>query len=96
MSIRVDMGDGIGFAEALVGMPGFKITAVDELDHGELIVDVETAATVAWCRSCGVRAEAQDRMPTELRDLACFGRPVRLVWSKRRWRCPIAECPVRA
>ena len=89
------MGDGIGFAEALLGMPGFKITAVDELEHGELVVDVETTATVAWCRSCGVRAEAQDRMATELRDLACFGRPVRLVWSKRRWRCPIGECPAR-
>ena len=89
------MGDGIGFAEVLLGMPGFKITAVGELEHGELVVDVETTVTVDWCRTCGVRAEAQDRMPTELRDLSCFGRPVRLVWSKRRWRCPLGECPAR-
>ena len=72
------MGDGIGFAEVLLGMPGFKITAVGELEHGELVVDVETTVTVDWCRTCGVRADAQDRMPTELRDLSCFGRPVRL------------------
>ena len=87
------MGDGIGFAEALLGMPGFKITGMCELEYGELVVNVETVEVVAWCRSCGVRAEAQDRMRTELRDLACFGRPVRLVWSKRLWRCPMRECP---
>jgi hypothetical protein len=31
----------------------------------------------------------------DLRDLACFGRPARLVWSKRRWRCRAIECPVK-
>ena len=36
------MGDGIGFAEALLGMRGFKITAVDKFEHGELVVAVET------------------------------------------------------
>jgi hypothetical protein len=24
-----------------------------------------------------------------------FGRPARLVWSKRRWRCRDVECPVK-
>ncbi len=32
------------------------------------------------------RAESQDRMAVEVRDLACIGRPARLVWRKRRWR----------
>jgi transposase len=27
-----------------------------------------------------------------VRDLACFGRPVRLVWVKRRWRCREPLC----
>jgi hypothetical protein len=58
------MGDGIGFAEALLGMPGFKICGVCELEHGGLVVDVETLEVVAWCRMCGVRAESQDRMRT--------------------------------
>jgi zinc-finger of transposase IS204/IS1001/IS1096/IS1165 len=43
-------------------------------------------------RRCGRRAEAQDRMPVEIRDLACFGRPARLVWHKRRWRCVDTDC----
>ena len=42
-----------------------------------------------------MRAEAQDRMRVDVRDLACFGRPARLVWSKRRWRCRESLCPAR-
>lgn len=34
-----------------------------------------------------VTVDTQDRMPIDIRDLACFGRPTRLVWNKRRWRC---------
>ncbi|WP_419837070.1 ISL3 family transposase [Candidatus Poriferisodalis sp.] len=30
-----------------------------------------------------------------LADLAAFGRPVRLVWRKRRWLCPDGSCAVR-
>ena len=31
-------------------------------------------------------------MRVDVRDLACFGRPARLVWSKRRWRCREPRC----
>ncbi len=34
-------------------------------------------------------------MPVEIRDLACFGRPARLVWRKRRWRCVDADCEAK-
>jgi transposase len=34
-------------------------------------------------------------MPVEIRDLPVFGRPARLVWSKRRWRCREPLCPAR-
>ena len=30
-----------------------------------------------------------------LRDLPCFGRPARLVWIKRRWRCPDIDCDAK-
>ena len=33
-----------------------------------------------------------DVIEVELTDLPCFGRWTRLVWSKRRWRCPNARC----
>ena len=85
---------GIGWAEALLGLDGFRVIDVANGD-AELVVTVETTATVVTCEGCGVRAESQDRVERHLRDLPCFGRPVRLVWHKRRWRCRHEACPRR-
>ena len=86
--------DGNGLAEALLGLPGFRILDVTE-GPDELVVTVETTADFVGCASCGVRAEAQDRMAVAVRDLSCFGRPARLVWIKRRWRCVDPDCPAK-
>ena len=67
------MSDGIGMAEVLLGLSGFGVLDVVEHD-AEVVIRVETTATRAFCRSCGVRAEPQDRMRVDVRDLACFGR----------------------
>ena len=88
------MDDGIGLAEALLGLDGFRVLAVREGDD-ELVVTIETTLDVVGCNGCGTRAEAQDRTPIEIRDLTCFGRPVRLRWIKRRWRCVDADCEAR-
>lgn len=88
------MSDGIGLAEALLGLDGFRVLEV--IEHAdELVIAIETTATRAWCAGCGVRAEAHDRMPIEIRDLPCFGRPSRLVWRKRRWRCREHACDAK-
>ena len=88
------MSDGIGLVEALLGLPGFRVLEVDERDD-EVVVTIETDADLVGCARCGVRAEAQDRIPIAVRDLACFGRPARLVWIKRRWRCVDRDCDAR-
>lgn len=88
------MSDGIGLAEALLGLPGFRVLAVSE-HHDELVVTVETVVEFTGCGACGTRAEVHERVPVEIRDLPCFGRPVRLVWRKRRWRCREALCDAK-
>jgi transposase len=88
------VGDGSGLAEALLGLEGFRVLAVTET-AGELVVRVETAVVLTGCSGCGVRAVAHERREVPVRDLACFGRPVRLVWVKRRWRCPDPACDAR-
>jgi hypothetical protein len=85
------MSDAIGSAEAMLGLDGFRVLDVDRTP-AEMIVTVETTADVAGCATCGVRAEAQDRLRVEIRDLPCFGRTARLVWLKRRWRCADGDC----
>ncbi len=88
------MSDGNGLAEALLGLAGFTVLEVSE-GAAELVITIETDARVVGCGRCGVRAEAQDRMRIDIRDLTCFGRPARLVWIKRRWRCVDADCDAR-
>ena len=88
------MSDRTGLAEALLGLDGFRVLEVTE-SVDELIIDIETDVVLAGCDRCGVRAESHGRMAVEIRDLACFGRPARLVWNKRRWRCSDPDCDAR-
>lgn len=85
------MSDGTGVAEALLGLPGFRVLEVVETT-AELVVRVETTATLMGCAGCGTRAEVHDRVEVAIRDLPCFGRPARLIWRKRRWRCREPRC----
>jgi hypothetical protein len=75
-------------------MDGFRVLDVDR-KPADMTVTVETMADVAGCPTCSVRAEAQDRLRVDIRDLPCFGRTVRLVWLKRRWRRVDADCPAK-
>lgn len=86
--------DGTGLAEALLGLDGFRVLGVAETS-AEVVIEIESTVVVVGCPSCGVRAEAQDRMPVEIRDLPAFGRPARLVWRKRRWRCREPLCDAK-
>ena len=88
------MDDATGLAEALLGLDGFGVLAVEETPS-EVVVTVETVADFVGCPTCGVRAEAKDRTRVDIRDLPCFGRPARLVWLKRRWRCVDPDCAAK-
>lgn len=85
------MQDGIAMAELLIGLPGMRVLEVRDGDD-ELVVKVETTADRAFCPGCGTRAQAQDRSTKAVRDLSCFGRPVRLEVEQRRWRCREGAC----
>ena len=88
------MSDGNGLAEAMLGLDGFRVLEVTDTPD-ELVITVETVDGVEECRRCGTRAESHDRRPVEIRDLSCFGRPVRLRVLKRRWRCLDPDCAAR-
>jgi hypothetical protein len=59
------MCDGIGLAEALLGLDGFRVLDVREVSD-ELIVTIESTDDLVGCTRCGVRAESQDRLPIEI------------------------------
>ena len=66
---------------------------LDVVDDGpRLVVRVESAPRVAGCPVCGVVAYAHERDAVSLVDAPSFGRPVRLVWVKRRYACHERAC----
>lgn len=88
------MSDGIGVAEVMLGLPGFRVLEALEADT-ELVLSIETLAGPVACPGCAGAGVAHERAPVEYRDLPAFGRPVRLVWRKRRYRCPAHHCDLR-
>jgi transposase len=85
--------DRTRWLELLVGLEHVRVLEVARSGvGGRLCVAVETTGLLVGCPSCGVQAELKDRDRVELVDLPAFGSPVRLVWVKRRWRCPEPAC----
>ncbi len=81
--------------DLLVGLAGFHV--IDVAEHGGVVrVVVETPPEQMGCRSCGVIAHSHGRRDVRLIDVPCFGRPARLVWRKRTWRCAEEKCPARS
>ncbi|MGI8722406.1 MAG: ISL3 family transposase [Geodermatophilaceae bacterium] len=79
----------------LVGLERFHVVEVAE-QAGRVRVVVETAAEQTGCRACGVVAYSHGRRDVVLVDVPGFGRPTRLVWRKRTWRCREPACPARS
>jgi transposase len=79
--------------ELLVGLPAVTILGVEDQPGQPIRVHIETAMPRPSCRDCSTVAWVKDRPTVELIDLACFGRPARLMWHKHRWSCPSPACP---
>ncbi|HUG84272.1 MAG TPA: transposase family protein [Euzebya sp.] len=86
------MVDDTTLGTVVLGLDGFALREATLID-GEVWLAVETTATRTGCPTCGVLAAAHDRRTVHVRDLAITGRPTRLVWAKRIWRCRDADCP---
>ena len=81
--------------DLLVGLPGLHVTQVVRADPG-LTVTVESPPTPTGCPTCGVIASSHGRRTVVLVDAPAFGRPVRVVWRKRTWRCAEPACSGRS
>jgi transposase len=80
--------------DLLVGLAGLHVVAVEGDDGRGLTITVESASAPMGCRSCGVVAVAHGRVEVRLVDAPAMGRPVRIVWRKRRWMCGEPACSV--
>ena len=80
-------------ADQLFGVEGLHVLEVSVDDDGHVVVAVESEQTLTGCPDCGVVAVGHGRRVQILHDAPSFGRPVRVRWKKRIWRCPEPSCP---
>ena len=78
--------------ELLVGLGDVEVLGVDDEAGEPLRVHIRRRAPRPDCGCCGGPLWSNGERDVELVDLPAFGRPARLVWRKRRWRCPDRGC----
>jgi transposase len=78
----------------LLGLGGLAADRVEQDAGGHPVVHLVTADTdAARCPSCTVVSTSpKQQVTTRPRDLAHGGRPITLLWHKRRWRCRNPDC----
>ena len=84
--------DPIRMCELLVGLGDVGVLSVEDEAGKPLRVHVRRRSARPPCTRCGQPLWSKGERPVELVDLPVFGRAVRLVWHKRRWRCPQHDC----
>ena len=78
--------------ELLVGLGDVEVLGVGDEAGGPLRVHIRRRAPRSGCELCGGPLWSDGERAVELVDLPAFGRPARLVWHKRRWRCGQRGC----
>lgn len=75
----------------MLGIDGFRVLDVHHC--GQLLhIVVESVNPPAWCPGCREPLIGHGRDVVELVDAPWAGRPVRLVWRKRRFLCVNQDC----
>ena len=85
--------DPTRICELLVGLGDVDVVGVDDEATEPLVVHIQTRSRPV-CGGCGGLVWSKGTSLVRLVDLPAFGRAVRLVWHKWRWRCPAAGCGV--
>ena len=70
-----------------------SVARVADVGTEGLVVHIESVPGPVGCPHCGVMATGHGRDEVVLVDAPAFGRPVRLVWAKRRHVCREDLCP---
>ena len=75
------------FSAEILGLQGVIVTGVDDRND-QLCIYVELPRKEHTCPSCGAKTTAiHDYRKQEVKDIPAFGKNVRLVLRKRRYRC---------
>ena len=82
--------------ELIVGLGDVDVLGVEDVAGEPLVVHIRCRGARPRCGGCGGVVWSKGSELVGLVDLPAFGRPVGLVWHKRRWQCPAVGCDVRS
>ena len=75
-----------------MGLGDVEVLGVDDETAEPLRVHIRGRTLRPACGVCGGALWSDDERRVGLVDLPALGRPVRLAWHKRRWRCGQRGC----
>ena len=76
------------FTEEMLGLQGVKVTKIEK-DEKTLVIHAEMQRKEHHCISCGTATDTiHDYRTQVIKDIPAFGRLVKIVLRKRRYRCP--------
>lgn len=75
----------------MLGLSGVRVVAVNE-DASDLVIVVELETDTVRCPACGQLAVVTGLESAQRQGRSVFGRPARLSWRLRRWRCTEPGC----
>jgi len=76
------------YSAELLKMEGVQIEKLDETEE-EIILQISMERKMHICKRCGGKTDRiHDYRVREVRDLELRGKPVRLLYRRRRYACP--------
>ena len=72
-----------------------KLQLLEEisLEMGKLILEVIATQESYDCPDCGIKStRVHSQYQRQLADLPCVGKPVRIIWTVRRFFCDNPKC----
>ena len=76
------------YSAELLKMEGVQIEKLDETEE-EIILQISMERKIHICKRCGGKTDRiHDYRVREVRDLELRGKPVRLLYRRRRYACP--------
>lgn len=77
------------YSAKLLEMEGVRIEKLEESEE-EIVLQISLVRSVQGCRRCGAETErVHDYRIRQVRDLELRGKPLRLLYRRRRYVCPV-------
>lgn len=84
--------DPLKMAAIMLGLRDVNVLGIEEDDEG-LVIELERTSPLPECSRCGEELVVGGIELREVPGQPSFGRPTKMIWRLRRFRCETPGCP---